>query len=120
LKLKLADQQVWDSYIQTFFKCTSRAQPLQPSSRTKHTLAYTLDLHGLDLQQAYISLKNFLLSHHDNGSKKVKVITGKGGRIRIELPFWCEQYKFIRKMCPCLDSQNQYGSYDIYFRTKKK
>lgn len=40
----------------------------------------TLDLHGLTQQQAFAETKRFILRCHNNGSRCVLVITGKGGK----------------------------------------
>lgn len=119
LKLKSTDQQVWDAYIQHLFNDKLVIRYKAHNSLKNPKISYILDLHGQHLQQAYESLKKFLLLHNDIGSKKVTVITGKGGRIRTELPYWCEKYKFVTKLQPILDSKDQYGSYEIYLKIKK-
>jgi len=53
-------------------------------------IEFTIDLHGLAIQDAY----NFLISKinelRTKGFTKVKVITGKSGQIRKEAPIWFE------------------------------
>ena len=61
-----------------------------------------LDLHGYNLQDAYIETLEFLKDMHKDKVKKVKVITGKGA-IAKEFPFWIERSSYIKKFEPTND-----------------
>ncbi len=53
-----------------------------------------LDLHGMTHDEAYRSLVRFLLQARAGGQRLVLVITGKGGVLRKQLPYWLGQTEF--------------------------
>lgn len=55
----------------------------------------TLDLHGLNQEQALMALRSFMGSQHANGARVVRIITGKGKHVlRDALPRWLERPEF--------------------------
>lgn len=69
----------------------------QSIKQGKYMIDYTLDLHGRNRHQAYISLQQCLLNAYQQGKRCILVITGKGekqgsfrydGVIRDLLPEW--------------------------------
>tara|TARA_B100000809_G_scaffold136208_1_gene133778 strand:+ start:115 stop:357 length:243 start_codon:yes stop_codon:yes gene_type:complete len=61
-----------------------------------------LDLHGYNLQDAYIETLEFLRDMHKYEIKEVKVITGKGA-IANEFPFWIEKSSYVKRFKPTND-----------------
>ena len=46
----------------------------------KYPLVATLDLHGMNREKAYNSLRFFIQNHYEQGTRCVLVVTGKGGQ----------------------------------------
>ncbi len=72
-------------------------EPIEPSrhrriARERDPLDRRLDLHGMDQDRARRTLIDFLLRAHDEGTRAVLVITGKGslgeGVLRRRAPDW--------------------------------
>lgn len=117
-QLNSTDQSTWDTYVRKYLHSNSRKSPQSDViCKTSH-MSYWLDLHGLTIHQAFVVFKDFLYQHSLLKTKKVKVITGKGGQIHKEFPLWCQDIKYISAVCPVYDSQNQYGSYEIWLKNK--
>lgn len=80
--------------------------PLPPklriTTRLVPELSFTLDLHGLQVAEAYEALKKFILRHQKKGSLHVMVITGKGlktsGLIKSEIMNWLDTDFFTDKV----------------------
>ena len=47
-----------------------------------------LDLHDLNLEEAYDEFNEFINKAYSDNISKVEVITGKSGQIRREFPYW--------------------------------
>lgn len=69
-------------------------QALRRLSKSHIATMNTLDLHGLTLEAAQMTLTHFLQSRAQAKQRRVLVITGKGksgvGLIRQQLPLWLE------------------------------
>jgi len=112
------DEKVWNSYIGNLYsKPEHRFQP--PKGRDE-SLKFSLDLHGMTVQQAFNAVRQFLEEHRINGSKTAVVISGKSGKIADELPLWIANIEYVRKCEPILDSVGKAGAYSIYFYARGK
>ena len=112
-KLSNTDFEAWQNYVNRIFKSPDAISPsIKYQTIQLHDV---LDLHGLTLQQAFTAVQNFILQHQENGSKVITIITGKKGRIKNELPIWCEKFSRIRRCEPKFDSRGEFGSFLIYF-----
>lgn len=103
------DEKVWNSYIKQVF--SKPEHKFKPAKGPDQSLPYSLDLHGMTVQQAFNNVRLFLEEHRICGSRTAIVITGKGGKITDELPLWIENLGFIRKCDPILDSDGEHGAY---------
>ena len=94
----------------------------------KFPLDATLDLHGMNRENAYISLNAFLKTHYDAGSRFVLVITGKGraeqtGVLRALLPQWLDDPR-LTPLVLAFDTAKQKhggdGAFYILLRRKRQ
>ena len=82
----IADISLWESIKATLSPLTKKGNkepsPLPPRLRVRRApereLLPTLDLHGLTVEQAYQSLRRFIMLHIRANTKLITVITGKG------------------------------------------
>ena len=82
----------------------------------------SLDLHGMNLEQAYPALLNFIMSAHDTQKRLVLVITGKGknsdpgyaipqrsGVLRSQVPIWLNEAKLSNLILQVEQSHRRHG-----------
>ena len=69
----------------------------------------TEDLHGLTLQEAYKVVTAIIDECHQDSTKKVRMITGKG-LISQEFEGWMDTHPRVRKVEPSKDR----GSYTLW------
>lgn len=84
-----------------------------PFKIPENVTLYTIDLHGLTLNQAYDLTKSTILN---TNYKKIKVITGSSGEIKRQFIFWMENQdisKYIKEVTPINN-----GSYFIFKKKK--
>ena len=112
------DTKVWNSYIKDLWN--KPETKFNPKKGTDHALQFSLDLHGMSIQQAFTATNIFVEEHRINGSKSVIIISGKSGKIADELPFWIENIGCVRKIEPILDSQGGAGAYLISLFTQRR
>lgn len=86
-------------------------------------ITYSLDLHGFTLEMAYNALKRFIYLHHNIGSKKVTIITGRGllspGAIKSEIELWLDTPAF-QDTIKCYVWKNGGGAMDLELKKRKK
>ena len=85
-------------------------------------LLNTLDLHGLTVEEAYQTLRQFMILHVRANSKVITIITGKGthqkeGQIHHEIMHWLET-PFFRDKINAVEWLNGGGALKI--RLKKQ
>jgi DNA-nicking Smr family endonuclease len=105
------DKDVWKKYIDNLY--SKPELDFRPKKGLDQTLKFKLDLHGMTVQQAFHTTKQFLEEHNINGSESVVIVVGKGGKISDEFPMWCENLGFIRRIDPIIDSTGGYGAYIV-------
>ena len=76
----------------------------------------TLDLHGLNLEQAHGRSNDFLAMAHRLGVPSVLVITGKSGQIAREFTVWAELTGLVRRVEP----ENGGGAFRVHLRRGPK
>ena len=82
----------------------------------------SLDLHGMNLEQAYQALLNFIISAHNTQKRLVLVITGKGknsdpgyaipqrnGVLRSQVPMWLKEAKLSNLILQVEQSHRRHG-----------
>ena len=82
----------------------------------------SLDLHGMNLEQAYQALSNFIISAHNTQKRLVLVITGKGknsdpgyvipqrnGVLRSQVPMWLKEAKLSNLILQVEQSHRRHG-----------
>ena len=82
----------------------------------------SLDLHGMNLEQAYPALLNFIISAHNTQKRLVLVITGKGknsdpgyaipqrsGVLRSQVPIWLKEAKLSNLILQVEQSHRRHG-----------
>ena len=111
------DKKAWSTYIQNLY--SKPEHDFRPKKGRDETLKYSLDLHGLTIQQAFNATRQFLEEHNLNGSRTAVLITGKGGKISDELPLWAENLGFVRKCEPIVDSTGSNGAYLIRLYSRR-
>jgi DNA-nicking Smr family endonuclease len=87
----------------------------------------SIDLHGLTKDQAFASLKTFLINSYNNNVKKILVITGKGNpnnleTIKILTPRWLEHTElkhYIADYGPAPIKHGGSGALEIILNKKK-
>ena len=69
-----------------------------PSIRERFFISTTLDLHGLDLNSAYIQSVEFIKIARIHRFKYVTIITGLSGQIKREFPLWMETLPHTKRI----------------------
>lgn len=91
----------------------------------------TIDLHGLNQEQAYNHLKSFISNAVARGQRCVMVITGKGykrndqgqreeGVLKRSLPEWLEQPAFKQHVLKIQQAQRFHGGSGAYYILLKR
>lgn len=96
---------------------------LRVHAAPKRELLFTLDLHGLTVEEAYQVLRQFITLHVQENSKTITVITGKGnktkeGLIHHEIQNWLETPFFKEKINRTM-WLNGGGALEILLKRKK-
>lgn len=95
----------------------------------------SLDLHGMNLEQAYPALLNFIVSAHNRQKRLVLVITGKGknsdpgyvipqrnGVLRSQVPLWLKEPRLSNLILQVEKAHQRHGGYGalyIYLRRSR-
>ena len=114
----VSDLHLWQLYTQGLYQISNNATLVQNSKPILRTnfLISVLDLHGYPIEIAYQKTNNFLINHYNVKTKKVDIITGRSGIIKLEFPRWCES-KF-NSMIKKISLKPNMGSYTIVLRTE--
>lgn len=108
------DKKVWNSYIKNIH--TSTNFEFNIDKRADVGLKKMLDLHNKTIQEAFYATRDFINEHYSVGSKNIKIVCGKGGKIADEFPDWCKNIPCIRNIKPIVDSKGECGSYMIFLK----
>lgn len=98
--------------------------------RGDYPIAATLDLHGLTQAQALSSLRVFIATQADRGSRCVLIITGKGktggdfmqqgGVLRQNLPRWLNLPPLRPRILALATAQPRHGGHGAFYLLLKK
>lgn len=128
----LSDLFFWENIKATFSPLKKKEEkvlhPLPPRLHVRRApgkeLLSTLDLHGLTVEEAYQSLRRFIILHMQAHTKLITIITGKGtptkeGQIHREISGWLET-PFFREKINQVRWLNGGGALEIMLKRKKK
>jgi len=95
-----------------------------------------LDLHGFTVDEAFLKVRDFILSSHSCGARMVIIVTGKGrlamdeagfvhktGKLRAELPNWLNHpdiRPYILSFTEAMAKDGGEGAFYIYLKKRKK
>ena len=127
-----SDISLWESIKRTL-RPLSLNKAIEPHPMPKRlkvhpvperTLMMTLDLHGLTVEEAYQTLRRFLMVHQRENSKVVTIITGKGspkkeGLIHHEIQNWLDT-PFFKSKINEMRWLNGGGALEIRLKRNKK
>jgi len=74
-KISDKDKKDWENFLSKKEKLVSKDQENKNKNYNK---IRTIDLHGQSLDEANNKIKDFILKSFDEGTEKLKIITGKG------------------------------------------
>lgn len=126
------DISLWESIKRTLRPLSNNraAEPHPLPKRLKvhavpeRILKMTLDLHGLTVEEAYQTLRRFLMVHQRENSKVITIITGKGspakeGLIHREIQNWLDT-PFFKDKINEIRWLNGGGALEIRLKRNKK
>ena len=127
-----SDISLWESIKRTL-RPLSLNKAIEPHPMPKRlkvhpvperTLMMTLDLHGLTVEEAYQTLRRFLMVHQRENSKVITIITGKGspqkeGLIHHEIQNWLDT-PFFKSKINEMRWLNGGGALEIRLKRNKK
>ena len=126
------DISLWESIKRTLRPISkNKAQEPHPMPKRlkvhpvpERQLMMTLDLHGLTVEDAYQTLRRFLMVHQRENSKKITIITGKGspakeGLIHHEIQNWLDT-PFFKNKINDVRWLNGGGAIEIRLKRNKK
>jgi DNA-nicking Smr family endonuclease len=79
-----------------------------------------LDLHGFTQEGAYRALLKFLVRAQADDKRLVLVITGKGGTLRAQLPFWLGQEELRPLVAGMTESHIRHGGAGAFYVSLKR
>jgi DNA-nicking Smr family endonuclease len=74
-----------------------------------------LDLHGFTQEGAYRALVKFLVRAQTEEKRLVLVITGKGGTLRAQLPFWLGQEELRPLVAGIAEAHIRHGGAGAFY-----
>ena len=134
-KISDKDKKDWENFLSKKEKLVSKDQENKNKNYNK---IRTIDLHGQSLDEANNKIKDFILKSFDEGTEKLKIITGKGihsqneknpfvskklGILKYSVPDFLnkdvELTNIIKSLSPATIEDGGEGAFYIYLRKKK-
>ncbi len=134
-KISDKDKKDWENFLSNKEKLVSKDQENKIKNYNK---IRTIDLHGQSLDEANNKIKDFILKSFDEGTEKLKIITGKGihsqnvkdpfvskklGILKYSVPDFLnkdvELINIIKNLSPATIEDGGAGAFYIYLRKKK-
>ena len=134
-KISDKDKKDWENFLSNKEKLVSKDQENKIKNYNK---IRTIDLHGQSLDEANNKVKAFILKSFDEGTEKLKIITGKGihsqnvkdpfvskklGILKYSVPDFLnkdvELINIIKNLSPATIEDGGAGAFYIYLRKKK-
>ena len=127
-KLTDEDIKLWQKAVKEGFRGQDSGfgakESPNPSSRTLNPagIQARLDLHGLTVERAHKKFLEFIYIAMMDDFRKLLVITGKGqpGKIRAELPKWCEADYLAPLISSCKPADLKHGGEGAFYVTLRK
>ena len=120
MKFNLKDEKTWRKEV--FSNTFQKVKMFSKLKKGKLEPEASLDLHGMNLEQAYPALLNFIISAHKTQKRLVLVITGKGknsdpgyaipqrsGVLRSQVPIWLKEAKLSNLVLQVEQSHRRHG-----------
>ena len=133
-KISDKDKKDWENFLSKKEKLVSKDQQNKIKNYNK---IRTIDLHGQSLDEANNKIKDFILKSFDEGTEKLKIITGKGihsqneknpfvskkmGILKYSVPDFLnkdiELMNIIKSLSPATIEDGGEGAFYIYLRKK--
>ena len=133
-KISDKDKKDWENFLSNKEKLVSKDQENKIKNYNK---IRTIDLHGQSLDEANNKIKDFILKSFDEGTEKLKIITGKGihsqnvkdpfvskklGILKYSVPDFLnkdvELINIIKNLSPATIEDGGAGAFYIYLRKK--
>ncbi len=133
-KISDKDKKDWENFLSNKEKLVSKDQE---NKIKKYNKIRTIDLHGQSLDEANNRIKDFILKSFDEGTEKLKIITGKGihsqnvkdpfvskklGILKHSVPDFLnkdvELINIIKSLSPATIEDGGAGAFYIYLRKK--
>ena len=133
-KISDKDKKDWENFLSNKEKLVSKDQENKIKNYNK---IRTIDLHGQSLDEANNKIKDFILKSFDEGTEKLKIITGKGihsqnvkdpfvskklGILKYSVPDFLnkdvELTNIIKNLSPATLEDGGEGAFYIYLRKK--
>ena len=74
----------------------------------------TLDLHGYNLQEAYLVTEDFILRCYQTNTRRILIITGKAGQIKNEFLTWMLNPNVFSVIISCEEAPENLGGSGAY------
>lgn len=96
-------------------------------TKGKYTVSAVLDLHGLNQEQAFSSLQNFIQSSFQNHKRLLLIIVGKGnkssnngGVLRKSIPHWINNLELRKFIISITTASSKHGGGGAFYILLKK
>ena len=119
--IPLDDQRTWVSYTKNMGDVYDKDIHLEKRKKNKIKKIRTIDLHGLSLKDANISIRDFINDSFENNYTIIKVITGKGYRSKAkENPYISSELSVLKNSIPefIRNEENLYNKIDKIYTAK--
>jgi DNA-nicking Smr family endonuclease len=90
------DHYLWDIFIKSIRPLCLGKGSYKPSTTQAPTFNKVLDLHGMTVQLAFLTVNDFIAEAKKNNTTTITIITGLSGEIRREFPVWLDFHKGIK------------------------
>jgi DNA-nicking Smr family endonuclease len=129
---KLTDEEIklWQKAVKKGFRFQDleggekKAPNVESRTLNPKRIDARIDLHGLTLEKAHKRFMEFIYAASMDNLKKLLVITGKGsgntGKIRSELPLWCDADYLKPLITSCKPAEQKHGGDGAFYVTLKK
>ena len=126
------DIRTWGEYVKSVIPIKSKKHEGANKTRTKlskldarlalkrkkYEDVVEIDLHGISTQNAYNLCMDKIEEAYENGTRRMRFITGKSGQIKFEFPIWLQNNKFISNVTQSAPKNGGDGSFDVTIAKK--
>ena len=134
-KISDKDKKDWEKFLSNKEKLISKDQDNEIKN---YNWSRSIDLHGYSLDEANTKIKDFILKSFEEGTEKLKIITGKGihsknekdpfiskklGTLKYSVPDFLgrdvELNNIIKSLSPAKIEDGEEGAFYVYLHKKK-